>query len=124
MGNLKAGTTIGGYEAWHRGNLVPQIIITTAINIGTSKSDSRGISQDGCMVVIDNGVNNISINVDIGVTSTYLKHGTGTITFTQGAGRTLVLVPPAGGAVLNGIAGSIATITSVGTIDYLKISNS
>jgi hypothetical protein len=73
--------------------------------------------------VIDNGVNAINITVNGGTDflASYLKHGTGAITFVQGAGRTLTQVDAT--SVLSGVVGSTATISSVGTIDYLRISN-
>ena len=72
---------------------------------------------------MDNGANNIQYNIDAATkfNVAILKHGSGSITFTQGSGRTLVQVD--GTAVLNGSIGSMATILSVGTTDYLRISN-
>lgn len=100
----------------------PQIKITTSVSITTATLGS-GLSQQGRNVVIDNGVNAINLTVDgtDGFCSSYLKHGTGAITFVQGSGRTMVQVD--GTAVLNGAVGSTAVISSVGTTDYLMISN-
>jgi hypothetical protein len=100
-----------------------QIIITTTVSITTDTLDNLGYTQKGKNVVIDNGVNAINITVNGGTDflASYLKHGTGAITFVQGAGRTLTQVDAT--SVLSGVVGSTATISSVGTIDYLRISN-
>lgn len=100
-----------------------QITITTTSSITTDTLDANSKKQIGKNVVISNGSSAINITVNGGTDfcASYLKVGTGAITFVQGSGRTLVLVD--GTAVLNGIAGSTATISSVGTTDYLRISN-
>jgi hypothetical protein len=48
----------------------------------------------------------------------HVKHGSGVITFVQGSGRTLILDAT---AVFNGVA--TAAISSVGLVDYPRISN-
>jgi len=103
--------------------LVPQITITTTVSITTATNDGSGLGQKGRNVIIDNGANAINITVDggAGFCASYVKHGAGNITFVQGSGRTLTQVD--GTAVLNGAVGSTATISSVGTKDYLRISN-
>jgi hypothetical protein len=100
-----------------------QITITTAISITTDTLDANGKKQLGKNVIINNGASAINITVNGGTdfSASYLKHGTGAITFVQGSGRTLVIVD--GIAVFNGVPGSTATISSVGTTDYLRISN-
>ncbi len=100
-----------------------QITVTSSISITTDTLDANGKKQLGKNVIINNGSSAITITVNGGTDfcASYLKHGTGAITFTQASGRTLVLVD--GSAVLSGIAGSTATISSVGTKDYLRISN-
>jgi hypothetical protein len=100
-----------------------QIIITTAVSIATDTLGNLGKTQKEKNVIIDNGVNAINITVNGGTNflASYLKHGTGAITFIAGSGRSLALVD--GTAVLNGALGSKATISSVGTKDYLSISN-
>jgi hypothetical protein len=100
-----------------------QITITTAVSITTDTLGNAGKAQKEKNVIIDNGVNaiNITVNGGIDFMASYLKHGTGAITFVQGAGRTLTQVDAT--AVLSGVVGSTATISSVGTIDYLRISN-
>lgn len=100
-----------------------QITITTTVNITTDTVDANSKKQIGKNVIINNGVSAINITVNGGVdfSASYLKHGTGAITFVQAGGRTLVVVNET--AILNGAAGSTATISSIGTTDYLRISN-
>ncbi len=100
----------------------PQINIVTAVSIDTTTTVS-GIGQKSRNVVISNGANNINytINASDGFAASFVKNGTGSITFVQGSARTMVQVD--GTAVLNGSLGSTATISSVGTVDYLRISN-
>jgi hypothetical protein len=100
-----------------------QIMITTTVSITTDTLDNAGKTQKEKNVIIDNGVSAINITVNGGTNfmASYLKHGTGSITFVQGTGRTLALVDST--AVFNGAVGSTATISSVGTKDYLRISN-
>lgn len=100
-----------------------QTVITTSVDITTNTTGSNGLSQKGVNTVIDNGINNINITVDTvdGFLSSYLKEGSGNVTFVQGAGRTLIQVD--GTAVIDGSIGSTAVISSVGTNDYLRISN-
>jgi len=100
-----------------------QITITTTTNITTDTLDANGKKQIGKNVIINNGTSaiNITVNGGIDFNASYLKHGTGAITFIQAAGRTLVQVNTT--STLNGAAGSTATISSIGTTDYLRISN-
>jgi hypothetical protein len=100
-----------------------QITITTTVSITTDTLGNLGKTQKEKNVIIDNGVNAINITVNGGTNfmASYLKHGAGAITFVQGAGRTLTQVDAT--AILNGVVGSTATISSVGTKDYLRISN-
>jgi hypothetical protein len=100
-----------------------QITITTAVSITTDTLDTNSKKQIGKNVIINNGANPINITVNGGTDfcASYLKHGVGAITFVQAAGRTLVQVNTT--AILNGAVGSTATISSIGTTDYLRISN-
>lgn len=100
-----------------------QITITTVVSITTDTLAANGLVQKDRNSIIDNGATNVNITVNGGVdfNASYLKHGTGNITFVQGSGRTLVQV--SGTNVLSGTQGSAATISSIGTIDYLKITN-
>ncbi|WP_177209578.1 hypothetical protein [Flavobacterium sp. LPB0248] len=100
-----------------------QITITTTTSITTDTLDANSKKQLGKNVIINNGTSTINITVNGGTdfNASYLKHGTGTITFVQASGRTLVQVNAT--ATLNGAAGSTATISSIGTTDYLRISN-
>lgn len=105
------------------GILIPQITITTSVSITTATNDSSGYGQKGRNVIIDNGSNNINLTVNAsnGFSSSYLKHGAGQITFLQGSGRNLIVVY--GSPIMSGNVGSTATISSIGTTDYLRISN-
>jgi hypothetical protein len=98
-------------------------VIATSSNITTDTLDINGLSQRGRCIIIDNGTYSINLTVNgaTGFSSTYLKHGTASVTFVQGSGRTLVQVD--GTTVLNGVAGSTATLLSYGTTDYLRINN-
>ncbi len=98
-----------------------QITIVTSTSITDATTDANANIQNGRLVVIDNGANSINYTINNALTASFMKLGTGIITFTQGSGRTLVLVD--GTAVWNGLPGSTATITSIGTADYLRISN-
>ena len=100
-----------------------QITITTDTSITTDTLDINNKKQTGKNVVINNGVNAINITVNGGTDfcASYLKHGIGIITFVQASGRTLIQVNAT--AILNGAVGSTATISSIGTTDYLRISN-
>lgn len=100
-----------------------QITITTSTSITTDTLDTNSKKQLGKNVIINNGTSAINITVNGGTDfcASYLKHGTGAITFVQASGRTLVQVNAT--AILNGAAGSTATISSIGTTDYLRISN-
>lgn len=101
-----------------------QIIITTTGNITTDTLDANGKSQHGKNVIIDNGAFNITVLVKGGSNSliSYLKHGTGTITFIQDTNRTLS-IPIGQTALMNGLPGSTATISTISTTDYLKVNN-
>jgi len=98
-----------------------QITITTSTSITAATLDANGVSQNGKNVILNNGATPINFTINAPLTTSFMKGGTGAITFLAGAGRTLVMVD--GTAALTGIVGSTATITSVGTIDYLRISN-
>lgn len=100
-----------------------QITITTAVSITTDTLDANSKKQIGKNVIINNGASSINITVNGGTDfcASYLKHGSGAITFVQVAGRTLIKVNST--AILNGAVGSTATISSIGTTDYLRISN-
>jgi len=100
---------------------VSKIKITTSVSITTSTLDASNYSQNGKTVIIDNGVNAINITINSEISASYLKKGTGAITFVQGSGRTLVQVDNTN--VMDGAVGSTASVTSDGTTDYLRISN-
>lgn len=94
--------------------------ITTAISITNATTTTGGYAQEGKVILIANGVNVINYTVNAGITASFVKGGTGAITFVQGAGRTLIAL---NGFVFDGIVGSNASITSFGTVDYLYINN-
>jgi len=100
----------------------PQITITTGVSIDTTTLVS-GLSQKGRNVVISNGASaiNYTCNGTDGFAASYVKIGSAAVTFVAGSGRTLVQMD--GTAILNGIAGSRAAIASIGTVDYLYITN-
>jgi hypothetical protein len=131
---LVSGTnikTINGVSLLGSGDIVTatvtaeptQITITTTVSITTDTPDANSKKQLGKNVIINNGASAINITVNGGTDfcASYLKHGAGAITFVQAAGRTLVLVNAT--VTLNGAVGSTATISSIGTTDYLRISN-
>lgn len=104
-------------------NQLPQVVLTTTTNISASKLDPNGNTQIGKNVVINNGAFNINYILDVndGFVATYLKIGNGAVTFIAQSGRTLVLIN--GLSSMNGAIGSSATVSSVGTVDYLRITN-
>lgn len=100
--------------------LIYTTVVPVTINATTLIS---GVSQKGKTLVVDNSANAVQYNVDASnkFNVAILKHGSGAITFMQGSGRTLVQV--SGTNILSGAVGSTATIVSIGTTDYLRISN-
>jgi hypothetical protein len=59
--------------------------------------------------------------VDSAITCTVTKLGTGTITFVQFSGRTMVAMN--GTLQMTGAVGSTASVISVGMTDYVYITN-
>lgn len=104
-------------------NQIPQVIFNTITDISASTLDQNGNNQIGKNVVISNGTFDINYKLDVssGFVATYLKVGTGIVTFTANVGRTLVLVD--GISSITGVPGSSATVSSVGTVDYVRITN-
>jgi len=98
-------------------------VITSTSSITTNTLTDGGYDQNGRCVIINNGTYSINLTVNSydRFTSTYLKHGTASVTFVQGSGRTLIDVD--GTFILDGSVGSTATIISYGTTDYLRVSN-
>ena len=80
-----------------------------------------GYSQAGKVIRIDNGANVINYTVNAGITASFVKGGTGAITFVQGAGRALIGANDT--LVFNGAVNSKASIVSFGTSDILYIDN-
>ncbi|UJF29881.1 hypothetical protein L0B70_00365 [Kaistella sp. 97-N-M2] len=109
---------------------IHQISITTTTSITTDTLGNAPLSsvadksQHGRNVVIDNGVNAISITCNTtipGFIASYTKLGSAAITFVAGAGATLVQVD--GVSILSGAVGSTACLTRYGNTFYLQISN-
>jgi len=120
VGELK---TIGGITLEGTGDIPVQIQITTAVNITTSTLGTGGYIQHGKNVIIDNGANNIIITIDnLLTTASYMKLGTGTVTFAFTAPVTS-LVQVDNTAIISGVVGSTASLMIVGTVAYLRISN-
>lgn len=100
------------------------ITITTAVSIDTD-TVSGIYGQHGRHNKISNGANAINIqcvstsNADF--VASYEKIGSGTITFTAGAGITLTAL--SGTAAMTGVAGSKACLSRNGSIYYLQITN-
>lgn len=103
---------------------ISQIILTTTGSISTDTL-SGSINQSGKNIIIDNGSNNIDYTLNTGSVNpfvcSFLKHGTGAITFVTGSGSSLIQVD--GTNVLNGALGSTATLSRVNNTYYLRISN-
>ena len=112
---------VNGASTWSPSFAIESIVTTT--DITTETTGSAGLSQRGRCVIIDNGANNINLTVNgsAGFTSTYIKHGSGSVSFVEGSGRTLI--PVDGTLVLNGTSGSTATVISYSTSDYLRVNN-
>jgi hypothetical protein len=130
---LVSGTnikSINGSSILGSGNLTvtattepPQVIVTTAVSFNTELVSDGGYSQNGKNVLVQNGTN--AINITVGATPngvySFQKEGAGAITFLPSAGKTIR--PVDGTAILNGAVGSTATVSVVGTIISLRISN-
>lgn len=95
--------------------------ITTAVSITTATLTTGGYTQEGKVIEISNGVNAINYTINAATTASFVKGGTGAITFVQGAGRTLTGMN--GTLIFNGIVGSTASLVSFGTVDKLYINN-
>jgi hypothetical protein len=96
-------------------------VLTTSVNISATTVTNGFGSQDKKTIVIQNDINDIlyTINAFDSFGVSIIKAGSGSITFVAGVGRTIVST----NLNMNGYEGSIAKIFSVGTVDYLYISN-
>lgn len=94
-------------------------IITSEIDITSDTLTDGGYIQDGKVIGFVAGAS-INYTIDSSLTTSFVKRGTGNITFLQGSGRTLKT--PNGTAILSG-SDSSASIVSFGTVDYLYINN-
>jgi hypothetical protein len=120
-GSLNGLKTVGGTSLEGTGDIPVQIIISSTTAINASTTDIAGNTQHGKNVIIANSASAITYTIDVPITTSFMKFGTGSITFLSGSGRTLIQVDATN--VLNGIIGSTASIISVGTQDFLRISN-
>ena len=102
---------------------INQVTKTAAVSFNTEALSDGGYSQNGKNVVIQNGTN--AINITVGATAngvySFQKEGTGAITFLASAGKTRRDVD--GTNVMDGAIGSTATVSVVGTIVSIRISN-
>lgn len=96
-------------------------IITTATNITNATLTDTSLPQNGKTLYISNGATNINYTVNGNITASFVKGGTGSITFVQGSGRTMVAAN--GALVFNGAQYSTASIVSFGTTDIVYINN-
>jgi len=95
--------------------------ITTSTSITNATLTDASLPQEGKVVYISNGANNINYTVNGEITASFIKGGTGSISFVQGSGRTLVAAN--GTLIFNGAQYSTASISSFGTTDILYINN-
>jgi len=112
--------TKGGISLLGSGDIPESDSLTTTTSITSSTLTNYGHAQNGKIIKIDNGANVINYTVN-GLTASFVKGGTGAITFVQGAGRTLTGAN--GTLVFNGAINSSASIVSNGTVDVLYINN-
>jgi hypothetical protein len=96
---------------------VVQLTNSTTTNFSTSDLIG-GLSQNGRHIIIDNGVNNITVDINSNVTSSYQVVGTGTVTFTA---STSTLQAPSG-AVINTQYGS-ASVSYFSTNKIVLVNN-
>lgn len=92
-----------------------QTTVTTTLNASDVINDE---SQAGKRVVIDNAANDVVVNIDIALDTTYMKTGTGKVTFVSAAGRTLEATTGID-ELIN--PNDVAYVGSIGTTDRLYI---
>ena len=100
-----------------------QVSVTSSASFTSENAADGGYSQDGKNVLIKNGSSpvNLTITSPDNFISSYQKEGTGAITFLAGPGMTLRQVD--GTNILSGSIGSTATVSVVGTVVSLRVSN-
>ncbi len=104
-----------------------QITIPVSSSINTNAIDSNGRRMSGKTVLISNGSNNVTIECradsDANFNAVFIKLGSGTVTFnvTSGAGLTLTDIDKT--LVLNGSAGSTASLVRSENTYFLRIYN-
>jgi hypothetical protein len=113
---------IRGAGGWYAPDIT-QVTLTlgASADVRPSQTDANGILLYGKNVVFDNGANAVTFTVDSAITCTVTKLGTGTITFVQFSGRTMVAMN--GTLQMTGAVGSTASVISVGMTDYVYITN-
>lgn len=101
-----------------------QVKIDTGINFST-KTMIQSYTQNGKNVIINNGTNNLDIVCDstseTDFIATYIKYGTGTITFKSGSGN--IISSMDGTLKLNGGKGSRAMICRINNEFLIFIQN-
>ena len=102
----------------------PQIRISASTDISSVTLDASGFGQNGRNVIIDNttGITfTTSASSETNFTARYLKHGVSAVTFSAGVGTSIVQLNAT--LLMDGGAGSQATLTRVDNTFYLGISN-
>lgn len=122
--------TINGQSLLGAGNIevatdINQTKITTSTNITTSTLGEGNLSQNGRNIIIDNGVNDITITCDASVSANFMASytvvGVGKVTI---AGSGILLVDVYGlNKISQGNPGRSFTLERFGTTIYLKINN-
>ena len=94
-----------------------QLTITTSTDFTTGDFIS-GLEQNGRHIIIDNGANNIYVDINAEVTASYQVVGTGTVTFKA----TTSLLEAPSGATINSQYGS-ASVSYFGTKKIVLVNN-
>jgi len=120
--------SIENIASWKTKLIEPsQITIPVSSSINTNAIDSNGRRMSGKTVLISNGSNNVTIECradsDANFNAAFVKLGSGTVTFnvTSGAGLTLTDIDKT--LVLNGSAGSTASLVRSENTYFLRIYN-
>jgi len=103
-------------------NLVTQLVISTGEDFKTSDTIELGeiaYSQNGRIILINNGNTDITVTCDTNIAASYQVLGTGTVTFVSDSGRTLV--SPNGDQITSQYG--TAALTTFGTTDVILVNN-
>jgi len=101
-----------------------QIRLSASTAISTLTNDVSGFGQNGRNVIIDNSTAitlTTSVSSESNFIASYLKHGITPVTFSAGSGT--VVSALTGTLLMNGGAGSRATLNRVDNLFYLTITN-